>query len=322
MRWPFPSVTRLFRRWAARRHPPGAGPVSISRRRIYILPTRLGAAYASLVVVLLLGATNYSNSLIFMLAFALVGLGLVCMHHTHRNLMNLRISARRSEPVFAGTAARFPIGVHNPGRIPRFAVTLAGAGVDTAVDIEPGGDAELTLAVAETRRGKLQAPRFTVQTTFPLGLFRAWTYIQFDTFCWIYPSPDGSAVLPPPQVLGSGAEGAVRAGDEEFHSLRTYRAGDPIARLHWKTLDRSGEPMIKRFASTGADALRFDWNQLPGLDQEARLSRLCRWVLDADHAGAAYGLRLPAAAIAVGTGADHRHRCLQALALHPEAQAG
>lgn len=80
--------------------------------------------------------------------------------------------------------------------------------------------------------------------------------------------------------------------------------------------------MTKRFAATGTDTLWFDWYQLPGLDQEARLSRLCRWVLEAERAGAAYGLRLPASAVAVGTGTDHRRRCLQALALHPEALAG
>jgi hypothetical protein len=38
--------------------------------------------------------------------------------------------------------------------------------------------------------------------------------------------------------------------------------------------------------------LWLDWAQLPGLDTEARLSQLTRWVLEADRLGLGYGLNL------------------------------
>ncbi|MFZ3124074.1 MAG: DUF58 domain-containing protein, partial [Acidovorax sp.] len=52
---------------------------------------------------------------------------------------------------------------------------------------------------------------------------------------------------------------------------------------------------------------------LPG--HEARISRLTAWVLQADRLGIDYGLRLPALELAPDTGAAHRQRCLEALAL-------
>jgi uncharacterized protein (DUF58 family) len=54
------------------------------------------------------------------------------------------------------------------------------------------------------------------------------------------------------------------------------------------------------------------------MNTEARISRLTRWVLEADAAGMAYGLRLPSTVIAPASGATHRTQCLEALALLPE----
>ena len=48
---------------------------------------------------------------------------------------------------------------------------------------------------------------------------------------------------------------------------------------------------------------------------EARLSRLCAWVLAADRLGIEYGLRLPAMEIPPSSGPAHRRHCLEALAL-------
>ena len=71
------------------------------------------------------------------------------------------------------------------------------------------------------------------------------------------------------------------------------------------------------FAGGGSSHVWLDWDATVGADPEARLSRLCRWVIDAEAAGARYGLRLPGNQIAPGNGPTHYHRCLSALALYP-----
>ena len=52
----------LRTRFIERRNPPRGLPLRVSRRRVYILPTRNGVVFAVLLLVMLLGATNYSNS--------------------------------------------------------------------------------------------------------------------------------------------------------------------------------------------------------------------------------------------------------------------
>jgi uncharacterized protein (DUF58 family) len=58
-----------------------------------------------------------------------------------------------------------------------------------------------------------------------------------------------------------------------------------------------------------------DWHALPaGMPAEARLSRLCAWLLAAGDE-AEVGLRLPGVEIRPAHGAGHRRACLEALAL-------
>ena len=49
-------------------------------------------------------------------------------------------------------------------------------------------------------------------------------------------------------------------------------------------------------------------------DLETRLSRLTAWVLLAERLGLDYGLRLPGRVIPPDQGANHRNRCLEAMA--------
>ena len=56
---------------------------------------------------------------------------------------------------------------------------------------------------------------------------------------------------------------------------------------------------------------------LAGLDNEARIRRLARWVDEAERDGRRYRLRCRATADRSGAGPAHRHACLRALALLP-----
>ncbi|HEY0341668.1 MAG TPA: hypothetical protein VGC34_12735, partial [Steroidobacteraceae bacterium] len=66
----------------------------------------------------------------------------------------------------------------------------------------------------------------------------------------------------------------------------------------------------------GSELRIFNFSQLANLDVEARLEQLTRWVVDAEDAGDRYGLELPGVHLAPDRGADHRHRCLAALAVY------
>src|SRR3546814_15324648 len=78
-----------------------------------------------MLLVMLLGAMNYSNSMAVMLTFLLAGLGLLCMHHTHANLANLQLRAGTMQPVFAGETAHVEIRIDNPSAQKRLSIGLS-----------------------------------------------------------------------------------------------------------------------------------------------------------------------------------------------------
>jgi uncharacterized protein (DUF58 family) len=172
------------------------------------------------------------------------------------------------------------------------------------------------IRVPAQRRGRLRLGRLRVFTTFPLGLFRAWSNVELDMQCLVYPRPEhGGVALPVPRA--GDADGLESGqGQDDFAGLREYQHGDSLRHVAWKAVARGQPVMTKQFAGRAAGELWLDWDDMPsGFHLEARLSRLTRWVVDAARAGHAYGLRLPTAVVALSSGPAHEQRCLAALAL-------
>lgn len=310
-------VRKKIRDYIFRRIQRVPGPVLIRRQRIYIVPTRFGYVFGLMLFVMLLGSMNYSNSMGFALTFLLAGLGLVCMHHTHRNLVNLSVRAGRHTPVFAGQTAQFQIVLDNPAAAHRYALVASRVEDESDplhFDVPAQGSALARVLVPATRRGLLPAPPLRIHTEYPLGLFHAWTWMELDMHCTVYPTPADSALQPPPAPGGDSGRPEHIGGKEDFIGLRSYQRGDGSRLIHWKALPRSGQLMVKQFADPVQQELWLDWDSLPGLETEARLSLLCRWVIDAHRAGKSYGLALPGTRLPPACSEQHRHECLSALA--------
>lgn len=319
-------IVRLRRRtraWAQRRHGIDPDPVVLSGRRIYIVPTRLGIAFALMIFAMFLGAMNYANNLALGLAFTLASLGLTAMHYCHRTIAGLKFSAGVCEPVFAGQLAHFRVAVENPSPVVRHEVFIANDhAIAVPARLEPNARVVMEIGLPATQRGRLPLDAFEVRTSHPFGLFRAWAYLHMQMSCIVYPRPSERALPPPPLETDTGGALDSIRGDEDFAGLRSFVPGDSSRRIAWKTYARGQGLYVKVYAGTAVTSHQFDWNALDGMGVEARLSQLCRWVEDAHKNGLAYGLRLPGVDIPPNVGAAHRQRCLTSLALFDERADG
>jgi len=294
----------------------GTRPIILHQRRIFILPTGYGLLYGLTVGVMMVASANYNNNMGFVLAFALAALGMIAIIHTYRNMAGLSLGPGRAGAVFCGETARFNVVVDNHSSQTRYSVYVQTAdGRSTITDVAAGSSTTVQLAQPAARRGVLRLGTITIQTCYPLGLFRAWSHVQLDMQALVYPRPAAGSRPPPLKGARQGRRPGRGAGTEDFVGLRAYAAGDSLRHVHWKAVAREQEMMTKQFSDTEAAAQWLDWDELTGLDTEARLSQLCRWVLDADRAGVRYGLRLPGQVLEMGAGDAHRARCLQVLAL-------
>ena len=308
------ALKQQFRSWLFRPRIE-SGTVTLNQRRIFIIPTRQGIGFVFVLLVMLLGDINYNLSLGYVLTFLLGTTTLMTMLHTFRNMAQLEIRAGRTDPVFAGEMAQFVFHFHNNGMLPRYHLKIHdGTGHCVTFDISARQSVEIKLPIRAVQRGWLGSGRLTLFTEFPLGLYHAWSYLQFDTRCLVYPKPAAHQPLPDSSEQSGKGKFNV-AGDEDFSGLRRYVAGDAFPRIAWKALAREQGLQVKQFSSQQGRELWLDWTLLPGLAAERKLEMLTRWVLDADMQEQNYGLRLPDIELQPGHGAAHRSECLRALAL-------
>lgn len=334
MRISFPSLplrsNPRIANWFYGHKPPrggqSGGEIVLGHRRVYIVPSRLGLFFAGTLAILLIGSINYVLSLGFALTFLLAGMGIAAMVQTTRNLARLSVRAGRSEAVFAGDAAHFRLVLGNAGNFDRPEILLRhlASGMQLTVDVAATDSAEAVLPVPATRRGWLPLGRVMLETRFPVGLFRAWSYVEPDCRCLVYPRPVASALPPHASSAQAGGARAHAQGNEDFSGLRSYQPADSPRHVAWKFAARSDAQharndamLTKQFAGDAVAELWLDLHDLPtSLGLEARLSRLAGWLLAAERAGALYGLRLPGVRIEPGRGETHRAACLEALALY------
>ena len=298
---------------------PEALPARFDRRRVYVLPTRFGLFYAVLLLVMLLGALNYNNNPALLLGLLLGGAGLASLVAAQLQLTGLAVVAIEAEPVAAGTDLLLRVHAHaDDGRHRRgLAVGLEPSPSPEAVlNLEQGrGEAGLPLPTVE--RGWLDLPRLKVSTTRPLGLARAWSYAWSQAPLLVYPRPEADG---PPLPSGSGdrVQSRLHPSGDDVHHLRSYRRGDSRRAIAWKPSARRDTLLVREYEQPLGSDIVLDWHGLGPLPYEARISRLARWVDEAERDGRRYRLALPGQPpIGPGQGLAHRHACLRALALMP-----
>ena len=320
-------VHRKTDKWLFQLRDAEPGEVLLHRRRVFILPTGAGIGFAVLLVVLMIGATNYNLSLGFALTFALALCAVVDMYFTYRNLVELNLLPGRSQPVFAGEEAHFELAIVNRTGRDRYALRVDFLQVKEpryVTDAPAGASAPLLLAAPSSARGWLRAPRVKLVTRFPLGLFGAWSYWQPDARTLVYPFPEDEA--PPLPMSGAASEdGHGHAGHDDFAGVRNYQPGDAMRHLAWRQIARldlelGGHLVTKHFEGGAIEELVLDFDAMPAsIDLELRLSRMTRWVLEAEQRALPYAFRMGGHAYEAAVGAAHQAACLRALALYGAA---
>lgn len=115
--------------------------------------------------------------------------------------------------------------------------------------LAPNSKTEVICEIIPTHRGVIRLTGMTVARPDPFGLFNAGATISLPQSLLILPK---LYQLPPVQLPGvkkhqsGGVALASSVGDsEEFQSLRDYRPGDSLRKIHWKSWAKVGKPIVK-----------------------------------------------------------------------------
>ena len=323
--------SRFKKRWASwlDRRIPLSRSVELGHRSSFIVPAGTGLVFAILLIVLLVTAVNYQNSLVYGVCFWLFSMAMGGMYFTFRNLKGLTLSAREAVPCFAGEAVDIPVRLDAALGRSHLALWMNYPNSDDddnpprIISAMKGEETEVALGFRTRQRGRLRPGRLRLETRFPLGLYRAWSYVDLEVGSLVYPAPEYT-----PYIFATGdddqgeLEGATldASGDQDFRGLRPYQPGDSLKQIAWKQMARGKGLVSKDFDSDQGASCWLDWNNLGG-DIETRLSRMCGWILSAHEEGLLYGVRMPGLTAAPEHSEMHLRRCLQHLALYGEQEA-
>ena len=158
------TLRGVTERWLFRLHGAERGEVVLNQRRVFILPTKPGLAFAALLMLLFIGSLNYNLAMGYGLTFVLLSCALIAMHLSFRNLAYLHLNPGRASAVFAGEEAQFELHLSNRRPYWRHAIWIGftGDGLparEQPCDIPAKGDCVIVLQAPATRRGWLAAPR-------------------------------------------------------------------------------------------------------------------------------------------------------------------
>lgn len=119
--------------------------------------------------------------------------------------------------------------------------------------LPPLGSVNGTLSLTPLRRGRLTLDGAEIARFDPFGFFRRLTAVQAPPASILIlprrfrlpplPLPGRSRRLHPGGVSFAGSVGEA----EEFVSVRDYRPGDPLRRIHWAGWARTQKPVVKEF---------------------------------------------------------------------------
>ena len=291
-------------------------PIRLSYRTIYILPTTRGLGFMLLITLLLLIAFVYNNNLVYLLCFLLASLFFITILHTVNSLQGLQISKGQSTDIFAGEYAENVLLADNPSTTERYSIEFdLNKETMQTIDIKAQHNSRVSLPQRGYKLGWFVMSQPVIASCYPFGLFRAWHRLNLEVKTLVYPRPSHQDCPLPEKNNEQNMQGNSQKGQDDFYGLQSYQPGDGIRHIHWRAYAKGQGLFTRQYSGVQSSEIWLDYAQTIGSDQEERLSQMCRWVLDADNAGLAYGFRLAGLIIKPNQGDKHSKQCLEALAL-------
>jgi uncharacterized protein (DUF58 family) len=303
-----------WHQWILQREPKAQFFV-LNRRNLYTFPGVPGFIYLVLVLILWLIGTNYQNNLILALAYGLISVFVVAILHAYANLAGISLTILQGKSVHVEDTAEFTVqmcasnkrGGENIRCRFHFQKSIL-------VELNCQQPITVNIPMLTKQRGWLLAGRLLVETYYPLGLIRCWTWLHFDQKILVYPKLiDGPMPSPSKTAVGEMDSG-ITAGGSDFDGLREYQLGDARKHIAWKAVAKGKGLFTKKYVDEISEELWLDFSQSNNPIEE-RLGILAYWVVKLSETNQSFGLQLNNLSIPPNKGNLHRHECLKALAL-------
>lgn len=295
--------------------------IKLNHRRIFILPSKDGLTLAIVILLMLVASINYNNSMGFVFTFLLAAAAQASTLYSFKNLSGLIVSLSKTPDCYAGSTGHINFIIKEPGERERWAIHASHLGQLKTFDITKDLLLPVKLPIQFSHRGWYTPSTITLSTSFPFGVFRAWSPLLFKQPILVYPQPIDTGLALEFYSLNKEQNGlqSSQLGTDDFAGLKPYQLGQNYRQINWKAFAAEKGLFSNEFSAEQSASIWLNWQSCHQLALEEKLSQLCFWVLNCEAEGLKYGLRLPGIELAPSHGIEHQRACLKELALYEHA---
>jgi len=298
-----------------------AFPGYVEKNKIYIIPTKEGIIFFISIFAIFLGSINENNNMGLLFSFFLFSIFVITLFDTRKNILGIKINNIEVEDAFADSISKVLVSLDS-GEMERVAIRIDLNENFKSTNISWNNSKTIDLEIKGKTRGVFTLPHILLSSRYPLGIFKAQSYLFPDCRQIVYPKPSKSSYIDHKGQSINGIDGNIKenSSEDEFKGLREYIKGDSFKRISWKSFSKGLGLHVKDFDSGKAeyDEVIIDINRVDGNNIEEQLSIMCRAVLELDLLGIRYGMRTDKIFIPPSTGGKHRLEALRSLAFHGE----
>lgn len=237
---------------------------AITKKKIYIIPTKLGIVFTGIMFAIFLIGLSYGNNLTLSVSFILFTYFVIQMLVTHKNISLIRPATIS----FTNDDSHKDIQCSINLEVMIFANNYV-LELNNDVKIDLNSNQYSLSGPFQGIRGKYSDDKIKISNTAQAGLFYAWRFYSISYSFYIYPSPVCYRL--PSSYRNQEAE--QFNSNNEFSHYIPYIDGFPSKRLNWKIFAKTDQLYLKYFIGHNLLEIELNFYDLPG-PAELRLSYL------------------------------------------------
>lgn len=268
---------------------------TLLQKDVLVFIYKQGFLYLVLILITFIAGINYGNNLILGFCFLLSAILCISFYLTFKQLHDLKIEIVMPEVGQVNQPSIIRLMLKQQDKTVRY-LRIQSSQQEQMIFLNQVQQI-IELPVLPQQRGLYEFGVIKVYSTYPLGLVRAWTYLYPKQKIWIAPKAHDW------QKEHKNQPTSAHDSLDEFKELRAFRQGDSYQNVAWKQVARGQGFFIKMFeAQANHQHLEIDYQQIPALGHEEKLSFMMGLVEQCEQLGDDYALILPHARLESGQG--------------------
>ncbi|RZF55952.1 DUF58 domain-containing protein [Acinetobacter halotolerans] len=284
------------RQWIAKRFQVDRSKTLLQKDILVFIHTH-GFLYLALILITFIAGINYGNNLILGFCFLLSAILCISFYLTFKQLHALHIEVMNTEVGQVGQVLALKLFLKQKSNVARY-LRVQWHDQEQIFYLDQAQQS-LELGFFPQQRGEYAFDTIKIYSTYPLGLVRAWTYLNLKQKVWIAPKAYDW------QKEHKNQPSHTNDSLDEFRELRTFQQGDSYQNVAWKQVARGQGFFIKMFeAQANHQHLEIDYQQIPVQSHEEKLSFMMGLIEQCEQFGDDYALILPHARLESGQGSS------------------